>query len=226
MRMTTGMLTAPSWRFVILASCEVIWSNAGKTNPSNWISHTGRYPRNASPTAVPTMPDSASGVSRTRCSPKSFCNPSVIRKTPPSLPMSSPRMTTLSSSSIALRRPMLSALPSVTVCFVVAISVTRRVRTGVSGIGVRVVETGKVIGELGPLTLGLGVWVGVDVIEHPVGCRFGHRHAEGAETRGQLGGLGVDPVEEGLVSQPSADQVHADPFDRVEQLPGLGLVGQ
>ena len=60
------------------------------------------------------MPDSASGESMTRSSPKSFCSPSVIRKTPPSLPTSSPIISTLGSSSIALRRPALSALASVT----------------------------------------------------------------------------------------------------------------
>src|ERR1035441_10161843 len=40
------------------------------------------------------MPDSASGVSITRASPKSFCRPSVTRKTPPSLPTSSPMIRT------------------------------------------------------------------------------------------------------------------------------------
>src|SRR6266542_1762528 len=35
----------------------------------------------AKPIAVPMMADSASGVSITRSSPKSFCKPSVIRKT-------------------------------------------------------------------------------------------------------------------------------------------------
>ena len=49
------------------------------------------------PIAVPRMPASASGVSMTRSSPKSFCRPSVTRKTPPSLPMSSPMRTTLGS---------------------------------------------------------------------------------------------------------------------------------
>src|SRR5215470_3291305 len=42
------------------------------------------------PTAVPTMPFSASGVSSTRSSPNSACNPSVARNTPPALPTSSP----------------------------------------------------------------------------------------------------------------------------------------
>src|SRR5437762_1484190 len=42
------------------------------------------------PTAVPTMPFSASGVSSTRSSPNSACRPSVARNTPPALPTSSP----------------------------------------------------------------------------------------------------------------------------------------
>ena len=40
--------------------------------------------------AVPTMADSASGVSSTRSSPNSACSPSVTRNTPPRVPMSSP----------------------------------------------------------------------------------------------------------------------------------------
>src|ERR687889_545864 len=66
------------------------------------------------------MPASASGVSTTRSSPKSFCRPSVIRKTPPSRPMSSPMRTTVASSSIARRRPRLSALPMVSVSMLIA----------------------------------------------------------------------------------------------------------
>jgi len=53
--------------------------------------------------------DSARGVSMTRSSPKSFCRPSVMRKTPPSLPTSSPMMRTLGSASMALRSPSFRA---------------------------------------------------------------------------------------------------------------------
>src|SRR5215467_5935357 len=59
--------------------------------------------------AVPTIPDSASGVSTTRCSPKSFWRPSVTRNTPPSLPTSSPMIITLGSASSARRIPSLRA---------------------------------------------------------------------------------------------------------------------
>ncbi len=41
-RMTTGRLTCPRERYLILASWLTIWSVAGKTKPSNWISQTGR----------------------------------------------------------------------------------------------------------------------------------------------------------------------------------------
>ena len=61
------------------------------------------------------MPDSASGVSSTRCSPKSFCSPSVTRKTPPSLPTSSPITSTFGSRSIAARRPSFNAFANVRV---------------------------------------------------------------------------------------------------------------
>src|SRR5256885_741965 len=80
------------------------------------------------PTAVPMMPDSPSGVSMTRSSPKSFCRPSVIRKTPPSLPTSSPMISTLGSRSIARRRPSLSARPIVNV-----VMSARPPRHGVAG---------------------------------------------------------------------------------------------
>ena len=109
-----GIRSEPADRLCILATWLTIWSKPGNTKPSNWISHTGRYPRMASPTAVPMMPDSASGVSNTRSSPKSFCRPSVMRKTPPSLPTSSPMTMTLGSSSSALRSPSFRALAKVT----------------------------------------------------------------------------------------------------------------
>lgn len=53
----------------------------------------------------------------TRWSPKSFCSPSVMRKTPPSAPMSFPNSTTLGSSSTALRSPRLMAAARVVVVF-------------------------------------------------------------------------------------------------------------
>ncbi len=42
MRIVSGSATMPRVRACILANCDTIWSNAGYTKPSNWISHTGR----------------------------------------------------------------------------------------------------------------------------------------------------------------------------------------
>src|SRR5713101_2990394 len=79
----------------------------------NCISATGRRPAMAIPMAMPTIPDSASGVSSTRCGPYSACNPSVTRNTPPSRPMSSPRRITRSSAAISQRMASLMASTSV-----------------------------------------------------------------------------------------------------------------
>ena len=66
------------------------------------------------PTAIPTMPDSANGVSKQRVLPKRAVNPSVMRNTPPSTPTSSPKMTTDSSAVKASARAVFRALPKVT----------------------------------------------------------------------------------------------------------------
>src|ERR1700733_4694100 len=71
----------------------------------NWISAIGRRPFIAAPMATPTISDSASGLSSTRASPNSFCNPSVTPKTPPLAPTSSPRIITRSSRCISSRIP-------------------------------------------------------------------------------------------------------------------------
>src|SRR5438128_89421 len=66
------------------------------------------------PIAVPTMPDSATGLSKQRSLPNSAWSPSVMRKTPPNRPTSSPYTTTLSSAFIASRSAVLSAAAIVT----------------------------------------------------------------------------------------------------------------
>src|SRR5688500_16980601 len=128
------------------------------------------------------MPASASGVSTTRSSPKSFCRPSVIRKTPPSLPMSSPMSTTLASSSMALRSPRLSALPMVRVWVLMSVPLSR--------------EAGVVLDELGPLRRQVRRLLGVHVVEHAGGRRIGHLGGALADPGGQLGLLGLDGREE------------------------------
>src|SRR5258706_8753491 len=68
---------------------------------ANWISAIGIMPLSAAPIAIPTIPDSASGGSRTRASPNFAYRPSVAPKTPPFFPTSSPMTSTRSSRSIS-----------------------------------------------------------------------------------------------------------------------------
>src|SRR6266852_9921118 len=68
---------------------------------ANWISAIGMRPLSAAPIAMPTMPDSARGISRTRASPNFAYSPSVAPKTPPLRPTSSPMTSTRSSRSIS-----------------------------------------------------------------------------------------------------------------------------
>src|SRR5690349_8003144 len=197
--MVIGTLTCPAERLWIFATWLTIWSKAGKTNPSNWISHTGRYPRMARPTAVPTIPDSASGVSMTRSSPKSFCRPSVIRKTPPSLPTSSPMMTTLGSSSIALRRPSFRAfaiVKEVPITEPLLIrdprgGVQRPVRSGGWSCG-RLLEAAHEVDELVALDAQLLGRGHVHVVEQRLRGRVGQRPAAAPDVLGELLGLVLD----------------------------------
>src|SRR4051794_231098 len=167
----------------------------------------------ARPTAVPRMPASASGVSTTRSSPKSFCRPSVIRKTPPSRPMSSPMSTTLASSSMARRRPRLSALPMVSVSVLISVVALP-------------VETGVVGHELLALLREPGNLLGVDGVEHRRRRRVGHVDRARPDPGGELVGLAVDAVEEVVVGEAAAGQVRLHTGDRIAQLPLLQLAGQ
>src|SRR5918999_1749660 len=69
--------------------------------PRNWISATGTMPPSARPSEAPTIEASASGVSKTRSGPNRSWSPRVTRKTPPSVPTSSPSTMTRSSRSIS-----------------------------------------------------------------------------------------------------------------------------
>src|SRR5256712_3544902 len=73
------------------AASFTICSNAGAWKSANCISATGRSPPIAAPIAMPTMLDSATGVSMIRSAPNSSMKPSETRKTPPRTPTSSPR---------------------------------------------------------------------------------------------------------------------------------------
>ena len=143
---------------------------------------------------MPMMPLSASGVSITRSSPKSFCRPSVTRKTPPSLPTSSPITRTFGSFSIAARRPALMAFAMV-VC--VLTGHPRRL----------VLEARPIVREPRPLLLDQRVPL-------PVGGRRCRRDRDRACVRhawrtcaASAAGLGLHLVEERLVAQPAARQV-------------------
>src|SRR5438270_338937 len=147
-----GTPKSPFERYRSRAASLTSWSNAGWMKSANWISATGSRPCRAMPIATPTMPDSASGVSRTRSSPNSSRNPAVTRNTPPRAPTSSPRTSTRSSSCISSHR--VSWMVWTTFFSVISVQVLQR-RVG---FGVRRVPRlldGPVHGRLqvGPLLL-------------------------------------------------------------------------
>jgi len=84
-----------------LAAQVTSWSNAQDTKSANCISATGRWPAMAAPTATPTMPDSATGVSIDLASPKRCCSSLVAPNAPPWRPTSSPSTKTRSSTCIS-----------------------------------------------------------------------------------------------------------------------------
>src|SRR5665213_2679219 len=100
-RSTIGHDQSPPVRQRIFAASPTRWSIAAWMKSANWISATGRSPRIARPTATPAITVSAIGMSTTRAAPKRSNKPSVARKTPPSLPTSSPRTRTCSSRAIS-----------------------------------------------------------------------------------------------------------------------------
>src|SRR5450759_3083734 len=158
--------------------------------------------------AVPTMPDSARGVSMIRSSPKSFCRFSVTRNTPPSLPMSSPMMTTLGSRSMDRRRPALMDLPIVTF----AMSVLSLKARGVGS-------------EPGALGVDQRVLLDIDVVTHRQWLRVRHRKTDRADPCRSLIGFNFDVIEERRVGLETGRQVGLEPGDRVAQLPDLDLGG-
>src|SRR3954454_11953639 len=88
------------------------------------ISATGRMPVIAAPMAAPTIACSEIGVSQTRSAPNSSNSPTVVLKTPPAAPMSSPMQTTVGSRRIS------RAIPSATDSrYVVTSSLMRTSRT-------------------------------------------------------------------------------------------------
>src|SRR5689334_172826 len=139
----------------------------------------------ARPIAVPTMPDSASGVSMTRLSPKSFWRPSVTRKTPPSLPTSSPMTSTLGSDSRARRSDSLIAL-------------ARAIFSAMSVVPL-VGERRLVGGELGSLLVDQRMAVRIRVLEEGEVVRVRHGADRFAHSPAQRLALGFEFREKSLV---------------------------
>src|ERR1700709_2322838 len=139
------------------------------------------------------MPDSPSGASITRSSPKSFCRPSVIRKTPPSLPTSRPITSTLGSASIRLRRAGVSAAAMLMVLMPILRSGPCQ-RSSVTCL----FEGVQVVGVAGPLLGQLVGLLGIDVVERRQRTGILQRSAGLADALGQRLGLGVEGVEEVL----------------------------
>src|SRR2546428_6138840 len=123
------------------------------------------------PTAVPMMAASASGLSMTRWEPNLRCRSSVTRKTPPSTPTSSPRISTSRSRSISWKSPRLRAL---TMFSLGMASPSRQPlaphRRGARGCLPRLagVRRGgrRLRGHLGPLGLEVRRQLGIHVVEH------------------------------------------------------------
>src|ERR1700712_1049857 len=125
--------------------------------------------------AVPTIPASAKGVSKTRSSPNFTVRPSVTRKTPPNGQTSSPITSTVSSSARLSERAWFSACAMV---------------IGVGGTSISISSLigapGKFEGQLGTLGPqgggGLAVdetkevlRIGVHIVVHPFpecGCKY------------------------------------------------------
>src|SRR4051812_21660962 len=206
-RITIGSSTRPRVRLRILATCETTCSNAGYPNASNCISTTGRIPFIAIPTAIPTMPASANGVSKQRFSPNSAVSPSVIRNTPPSAPTSSPNITTVSSACIASRSAWLSAWAiEIFVCVMASGLLSRQLVT----------QERRLLAEL----LGL---LGVQVLEQirRVHLRLGHRAV--AQPRGHVARSRLRALP-GLVVQPTLPlEVRRQPLDRIAVQPRRDL---
>src|SRR5579883_1730849 len=156
---------------------------------ANWISGTGTRPCSAMPIAVPTMPPSESGVSMTRASPNSSQRPWVTRKTPPTLPTSSPRITTRSSRRISWRSASLMACTRL-----------------------------SCIGDLTspPLLLQVPRRMGVHVVEERARLRLGGCRGLGQGAIDVGRGVGLEPSLAPLVPEAPRLEVAAHAHERVD----------
>src|SRR5436190_18055950 len=131
MRTTSGNSIAPPVRHRYRPTCLISWSRHGYENASYCISQTGRQPAMHSPTAVPRIPASASGVSTQRSAPNRSRRPADARNTPPARPTSSPITSTESSRSISVCSASLTASTSVSSAKPALPQPRRRVDVGV-----------------------------------------------------------------------------------------------
>ena len=173
------------------------------------------------------MPASASGVSNTRRSPNRAASPSVTRKTPPSVPTSSPNTTTRSSAARLSASAWLSAAAIVTGAAAGAAETTRISRRGhnaAHGAGSSSSASSlSSASSVRPLPLKRGRRLGVHVLEelgridadvgvHPLPDVLG----QPLRLRRQPGGRRV-------VQQPGPPQVGLQPGDRVARKPPADL---
>src|SRR4051795_3267413 len=147
MRIVIGNVIFPPVRQRYRPTGVISWSRQGYENASYCISQTGRQPAMQSPTALPRIAASASGVSTQRFSPKRSRNPAVARKTPPARPTSSPITITVSSRASSTWKPSLIA-STMKSSGIPALAQVRRRKD------IRVVE--YELGIRGRLCLGLG----------------------------------------------------------------------
>src|SRR5262249_47573099 len=166
----------------------------GYGNPMNWISPTGLSPCAAIPTQSPPIKVSDSGVSKTRSAPKRCCKPAVARNTPPLTPTSSPKTTTLGSSTSARASAKLIASTSV-----------------ISGI--------EVLNF--PTLAGIGAWQpGVEMVEHRFRRTRAGRQVVLDGCRDFLLALGGEFFLVRLAPIHSTDEIVSQPSDRL-LLPAL-----
>src|ERR671919_537193 len=203
MRMTIGTPVVPFERYRYLAMCEMTWSRAGYENASNCISQTGFHPAWVRPSETPAMAASARGVSNTRCSPNSAWRPSVMRKTPPSLPMSSPRISTRSSPANESRSARFSAWAIVT-----------------SAIAVLLGEPENLVA----LPDQDGWQLGEDPPEQILDVAGRGALDAGPHRGGQVLPLRLGLEEHRLVGDPRRLQKHPEPLDGIELLPRLDVL--
>src|SRR3954468_5164240 len=175
MRIVIGNVIFPPVRQRYRPTCVISWSRHGYENASYCISQTGRQPAMQSPTAVPRIPASASGVSTQRSGPNVSRSPAVARKTPPARPTSSPITITSASRPISVWSASLTASSSVRSGIEHALQLGEVVREAGRRVGVRVLEDERDVGRrLGrgrgdPLPqqrFGLRARLGDDVVGH------------------------------------------------------------